>query len=50
MAATSLKTGQGLDEDLTITHSEVIALHQGQAQIVGEIDMLEIGSCCRGRA
>ena len=35
--------GQGLEEHLAIAHRQVVALHQGQAQIMGEIDMLEIG-------
>ncbi len=43
MQRDAFQPGQGLEEDLAVAHRQIVALHQGQAQIMGEIDMLEIG-------
>ena len=38
-----LQPRQGFEKDFGIAHHQIIAFDQGQAQIMGEIDMLEIG-------
>ena len=39
----ALQPGQGLEEHRAVAHRQIVALHQRQAQIMGQIDMLEIG-------
>ena len=39
----ALQTGQGFQEHFAVAHRQIVALHQGEAEIMGQIDMLEIG-------
>ncbi len=47
---TALESGNRADEDPAVTHDEIVALDQQEAEIAGEIGLLVVGEAQRTRA